>query len=131
MTERQLNRFAFDAHRDTFDLGIARHVIMLAALGLLLLKAGAIIGENAEIMVRKLEIIFRHHPVTLHLGVTGKILVFFQQLRGIAPRAVIDAVALFRAVASTATLRPRPGAIATTIIILAIVDQRPTFPMHR
>lgn len=101
----------------------------LATLRLLLFEPGTIISQHAEIVIRELEIIFRHHAVALHLGIARKILVFFQQLGGIATRPVVDTIALFRAVstASATTLRTRPGAIATTIIILAIVDQRPTF----
>jgi hypothetical protein len=124
MAHRQVDRFTLNAHRHAFDFG--GHILTLGALGLLFFETGAIIGQHAEIMVRKLKIIFRHHPVALHLGVTRKILIFFEQLRRIATRTIVDTIALFRTMASTAAtaLRARSTAITTTIviIILAIVD---------
>ena len=53
-------------------------------LAALLLEAGAVFAEHAEIMVRELEIIFGVDAIALHLRVARQRLVFFEQLGGVA-----------------------------------------------
>ncbi|GGA04305.1 hypothetical protein GCM10019071_38560 [Sphingobium fuliginis] len=91
---------------------------------LLLLLTGAIVGQHAEIMVGKLQIIFRIHPIARHLGIARHILVFFKKLGRIAARAAVDPVAIVTA-APIATVGPAiivvPAAIPATG--LPVVDQ--------
>ena len=97
-------------------------IVLARAVGVRFFKARAAFGEHAEIMVGELEIIFRKHPVARLLRIARERLVLFEQLWGIATRAVIDAIAEFgssvlRALAILAT----PAATATGL--LAIIDQ--------
>jgi hypothetical protein len=101
-----------------FGLGI----VLARAVGVRFFEARATFGEHAEIMVGELEIIFRQHPVARLLRIARERLVLFEQLWGIATRAVVDAIAEFgssvlRALAILAT----PAATATGL--LAIIDQ--------
>ena len=79
-------------------------------------KARTRFGHNPEIMIRKLEIIFGHHPVTSKLGITGKALIFLEKLRGIATRTIVDAVALFAATILWALSTPAATAASLTIV---------------
>ncbi len=82
----------------------------------------ATFGEHAEIMVGELEIIFGEHAVAGLLRVARKRFVFFEQLRGIAARAIVDAVAHFGpSVLLTLAILAAPAATATGL--LTIVDQ--------
>jgi hypothetical protein len=111
------------------------HVELVALLAArLFLDAAALVGENAEIMIRELEIIFGVHPIALALRVACQVLVFLQQLAGIAPRAAVDPVPVVAA-ALTALTRAAPAIAATTAatiitaatataaVLLPIVDQ--------
>lgn len=89
--------------------------------GALLFKTGAAFAQHPEIMIRKLQIIFGHHPITLHLGIAGKALIFLVKLAGIATRPAVQAVATLRRVIG-AVRRARPTAAATAAV-LSIVDQ--------
>ena len=82
-------------------------IVRPLALGFFL--AGLVVGEDAEIMVGELEIVFGLHPVAIVLGVLGKLLVLFEQLRSIAPGTTIDPIgrigpALIAVTASTTTV---------------------------
>ena len=83
-------------------------------LRLLFFLPGAIVGQNAEIMIRELKIIFRVHPVTDHLRVPGHILVFFKKLGRVTAGAIVDTIA---AVAAA----PVVAAIRTTVIVPAAI----------
>jgi hypothetical protein len=105
-----------------FGLGLillALVLIIVALAGTLLLIAGAALGEDAEIMVRILEIGLGQHAVALHLGVAGQSLIFLQKLRRIAALPVVLAVARTRIVAagrSTAATAAAAPAAALTIV---------------
>ena len=74
-------------------------------------------------MVGKLQIIFGVDAVALHLGIARQRLVFFQQLRCVAARTIIDAIAAFGPTPGIATTwRALPTATATAAG-LTIVDQ--------
>ena len=104
-------------------------VIALARTpALLLFLTHAIVSQHAEIMVRKLEIIFHIHPVASHLRIARKVAIFLEQLGGIATCAVIDPVArisVAAVVATTTTAATLARVIpATTATDLTIIDQR-------
>lgn len=95
---------------------------LLVLMRILILEPGAILVEDAEIMVRELEIIFGHDTVALSLGVTREIPIFLMQLGRVAARPVVDPVASIGAIAAGAPhLR---AAAATATAVLPIVDQR-------
>src|SRR5574338_498707 len=93
-------------------------VDVVAAPRPLVLEPRAILTENAEIMVRVLEIIFGLHPVAGELRVARQALVFLEQLGGIAALTVVLAVARL----STEALPPLPTAAATAAA-LSLIDQ--------
>ena len=95
-------------------------IIIVAGPWALLLEAGAILVEDAEIMLRELEKIFGLDAIALHLRVAGERLVFLQELGGIAARAIVLAV-----VARIRALVRRAGsaAAAAPAATLTIVDQ--------
>ncbi len=69
--------------------------------------------QHAEIMVGELEVIFGVHPVAGALGVGGEVLVFLQQLRGVAARTIVDAIAVITRVAAAASRLALSTATAT------------------
>ena len=92
-------------------------------LRLLFFLSGAIVGQNAEIVVRELQKIFRVHPITDHLSVARHILVFFKKLGRVTAGAVVDTIA---AVATTPVAAARTTIIvpaAITATGLPVIDQ--------
>ncbi len=114
---------AFIARVEIVEI-IVEALIAGAEALLLLLLPGAVVGQDAEIMVGKLQIIFRIHPIARHLGVARHIPVFFKKLGRIAARAVVNPVAIV-ATAPIATIGTTtivvPAAIPATG--LPVVDQ--------
>jgi len=97
-------------------------IVLPRAVGVRFLISRPAFGEHAKIMVGELEIIFGENPVAGLLRIARQRLVFFEQLRSIATRPIVDAIAEFgasvlRALAILAT----PAATATGL--LTIVDQ--------
>jgi hypothetical protein len=92
---------------------------------LLLLLTGAVVGEHAEIMIGKLQIIFGIDPVARHLGIARHILVFLKKLGRVAACAVVDAVTVVATApivaVGTSVVIIVPAAIAATG--LPVVDQ--------
>ena len=72
--------------------GPLRLTLALDALRFFLTRA--IVGEDTEIMVGELQIIFRVHPIAGQLRVARHVAVFFQQLGGVAARPTVDPVAI-------------------------------------
>ena len=101
--------------------------VEVAALTLILFDARLVVVEDAEIMIGKLEIIFRIHPIALHLRVASKVPVLLQQLRGIATCATVDAIAVIRTARVSATLRALSTTTATAAD-LPVVYQRVCVP---
>jgi hypothetical protein len=54
--------------------------------------AAAVVGEHAEIMVGKLVVIFGLHTVAVQLCILRQLFIFFEHLRRIAARTIIDAI---------------------------------------
>jgi hypothetical protein len=79
-------------------------------------------GQHAEIMVGELKVIFGEHAVAWLLRVTRKCFIFFEQLRRVSTRTIVDAVAHFGpSVLLTLAILAAPAATATGL--LTIVDQ--------
>jgi hypothetical protein len=93
---------------------------VIVATGALLLEAGAVLVEDPEIMLGELQPIFGLHAVALKLRIAGERLVLLQELRRVAARAGVLAVAdvrrLVRRTRSAATA-------AATAAVLTIVYQ--------
>jgi hypothetical protein len=98
---------------------IAVIVAIVVSLRLLILEARSAVTENAEIMVRELQIIFGLDAISGELGVPRHALVFLEQLRRIAALAVILAIAAGIARHALWAL----STAAATAAALTIVDQ--------
>jgi len=100
--------------------------LITALIAVLLLEARAGLAQHPEIVIGELEIIFGVDPIALHLGVARQILVFLQQLRRIAARAIVDAIAT--TLIGIASLRALSAtAAATTVVVcLTIIHQGDT-----
>jgi hypothetical protein len=114
-------------------IGIAYVLITVITLPIITLAARFLLtrahfGNNAKIMVGKLQIIFGDYPVTLHLRITRECFVFFEHLRCITACSIVDTIALFLP-ASAVSLRALTSP-ATTATGLTIVKQR-HFPHAR
>jgi hypothetical protein len=97
-------------------------IIALAPRLVLVLEPRAAFAEQAEIMVRKLQIIFGLDTVSRKLGVARHALVFLKQLGGIAALTIVLAVARL----STEVPCPALSTTAASAAALSIVDQMPT-----
>jgi hypothetical protein len=90
---------------------------LVVAFRLGFVLTGLVVGDDTEIMVGELQIIFGLHAVAVMLGVLGKLLVLVEQLRGIAASAAVDPVA--RIGAALIAIIPA----SATAVIIAIVVQ--------
>jgi hypothetical protein len=97
-------------------------VLPVATLAALLFETRPRFGDDAEIMIGKLVIIFGHHPVACHLRIARKRLIFLEHLRGIAARTIVDAIALF-GTASAIPLLALSTPTATAAGLLTIIEQ--------
>jgi hypothetical protein len=114
--------FGFAGFRQLVIVVVIRIVVAIAArLRILVLEPRAAFAQNAEIMVRELEILFGLDAVAGELGVARHALIFFEQLGGIAALPVVLAVPRLSA-EILAPLSPT----AATAAALSIVDQMPT-----
>jgi hypothetical protein len=79
----------------------------------ILFKSRPVFRYNAEVMIRKLEIIFGQNPIPLKLRFPGQILIFLKHLRSITAGTIVDPTAIILApiialrstTASTPTVR--------------------------
>jgi len=102
-------------HRLVFGLLLAPTLARLALA--LLVNAYAAVGDHAEIVIGKLEVIFGLNTVPIEVRVLCQLAIFFEHLGRIAPRAAIDPVQLL-----AAALRARiVSATATAVVVPAIV----------
>jgi hypothetical protein len=74
-------------------------------------------------MVGELQIIFGVHPVAGTLCVGSQVFVFFEQLRRVAARAIVDAIAVIARIAAAASGLALSTTTATTAAGLTIVHQ--------
>src|SRR4051794_2227886 len=88
--------------------------------GALLLEARAILAEDAEIVIRILEVIFGLDTVARELGIARHALVFLQQLGSIATLAIVLPVARLSAAEVSSPALPTTAASAAA---LSIIDQ--------
>ncbi|MBB4640629.1 hypothetical protein HNQ99_000922 [Rhizorhapis suberifaciens] len=114
--------FQFAFHTEIFFvIHVEAIVVAIATPILLLFLTSAIVGKDAEIMVGKLQKIFRIHSIALSLSVARQILVLFKQLSSVAAGTAVNAVTLITAPAISLRARIIPTATAAG---LTIIDQR-------
>ena len=97
------------------------------------LLATAEVGENAEIMVGELQMIFGVDAVAIELRIACQFFVFFQHLGGIATRPIVDAVLIIETAAVVLLL---PVAIivvpsTTPIVVVVVVRLAVTVVIHK
>jgi len=106
-----------------------KHLVVAAVLVIefvvartaLILKPRAGLAQNAEIVIRILQVIFCLHAVARELRVARHALVFFEELGGVAALAIVLPVPGL----SAEVLAPR-SPTAAPAAALSIVDQMPT-----
>ena len=100
-------------------------VAELAALTVartLLVTLGAAVGDDAEVMVGELQVVLGLHPVAVERRVVRHLAVLLEQLRGVAARTTVDAVALV-----TAALPAIVPAAAAAVIVAILVQSEIRF----
>ena len=110
---------------DLHLVAVAVEIIVVVAIIVqrlaLVVEPRTVFAEHAEVMIRILQIIFGLDPVASLLGVSRHVLVFLEQLRGIATAALVAAIA-----ASPAAAADTPRLLTSTTApaaVLAIVHQ--------
>jgi hypothetical protein len=116
----------------TLLLGSVHHLVVavlvvhfVVAGAALIFEPRAALAEHAIIVIGILEIIFGLNAIARELRVPRHVLIFLEQLSGIAALAVIGPVARL---SSAGVLAPLPPAAATAATLLSVVDQNPHFP---
>lgn len=85
--------------------------------GALFFLAGPGVGDHAEVVVGKLQVVFSLHAVTVKVRVLCKLAILFEQLGGIAPRTAVDPVELLTTILRAIVVTPPAPAVVTTIVI--------------
>ena len=104
---------------------VVARIVTWAAFALLFLTrflATTEIGKHAEIMVGKLKVIFRVNAITVELCILCQLLVFFQHLRCVAARTVINLVLIVKTTPIVTLLPVVIVVVATapTIVVLLL-----------
>ena len=99
----------------------------IIAFCLLFFLTGTHVGEHAEIMVGKLEIIFGENAVALCLGIAGHILVFFKKLCSVTTRPAINTIGTIPT--TIVILARRIVATATAVALLTFINHRVAIPI--
>ena len=92
---------------------VAVVIAIIAVTRLLLVLPGLEIGLHTEIVIGELQIIFRVHPVVIHLRILRELLVFFQKLSGIAARAIVDPVLMIETTTTAAI-------VLLTVVVIVV-----------
>lgn len=79
--------------------------------------AHAGVGDHAEIVIGKLQVVLGLDAVAIHMGVLRKLAILLEQLGGIAPGAAIDPVELLATILRTVVVTATATAVVTTIVI--------------
>ena len=94
-------------------------VAVVRAVLALLVLARALVGDDAEVVVGELEVVFLGHAVAVQMRVVRHLAILLEQLRRIAARPAVDAILVAPALLAVA---------ATAATIVAIVIQGKTLP---
>lgn len=88
--------------------------------GALVFCADAAIGNHAEVVIGKLQIVFGLHAVTVQVRVRCKFAILLQHLGGIAPCAAVDPVELLPAILGATIIGAPATAVVTTIVVIQL-----------
>ena len=79
------------------------------------------VGDDAEIVIGELEIIFRIHAIAIEMGVLRELAILLQHLRSIAPRPAIDTIGLLATTTTATALRTAIAARTPTVVVVVVV----------
>ena len=106
-------------------------IVTWTAFALLFLTCfltAAEICENAEIMVSKLKVIFRVDAVTVELRILSQFFVFFEHLRCVAARTIINLVLIVKPTAIVILL---PVSVIVTTAATIVILLLPVVGIHQ
>ncbi len=112
---------------------VVARIVTGAAFALLFLTsllAAAEVGEYAEIMVCKLQMIFGIYAVAVELGILRQFLVFLEHLRRVAARTIVDLVLIIKT-ASVVVLLPVVVVVIITTAAPVVVLLLPVVGIHQ
>jgi hypothetical protein len=112
-------RLAFASVGDFVVALVIVGLIVARTALLLVVEPRAVLGQDAEVMIRILQIIFGLYPIAGELRIARHALVFLEQLGGIAALAIVLAVA---GLAAAEILPPLSSATAPAAA-LSLIDQ--------
>jgi hypothetical protein len=103
-------------------IGVRRIVVLAIVIPMApVIPLYATVGNHAEIVIGELQVIFRLHPVAVHLRIMRELLVLLEHLRRIAARPAVNPVGL-------ATLLTVAAASAAAIIATILLVQGISLP---
>lgn len=88
--------------------------------GALIFGADTAVGNHAEVVIGKLQIVFGLHAVTVQVRVRCKFAILLQHLGGIAPCAAVDPVELLPAILGATVIGAPATAVVTTIVVIQL-----------
>lgn len=88
--------------------------------GSLVLGADTAIGNHAEIVIGKLQIVFGLHAVTVQVRVRCQLAILLQHLGCVAPCAAVDTVELLSAILGATIIGAPSTAVVTTIVVIQL-----------
>ena len=97
----------------TFSPAFARAIALIVL-------TDALIGDDAEIMVRELQVIFGLNAITIEVRIMRQLAILLEHLRRITARTAVDPVKLLSAASATRTIvcPSAPAVIVTTIVVI-------------
>lgn len=88
--------------------------------GSLVFGADTAIGNHAEVVIGKLQIVFGLHAVTVQVRVRCQLAILLQHLGGVAPCAAVDTVELLSAILGATIIGAPATAVVTTIVVIQL-----------
>jgi hypothetical protein len=106
ITAREITIIAFTL---AITAAFTRLITLFIALGSRFVLASLVVSDHTKIVIGELQVIFCLNPVTIMLGILGKLLVLVEQLRRVPARTAVDSVervarALITITAATAAI---------------------------
>lgn len=111
---------AFDAEFVTIVFAVLflpAFTVRASLAGTLIFQADPAVGDHAEIVVCKLEIVFGLHAITIEMSVLCELAILLEHLGGIAPCAAVDSVKLLSTTLRATGIAAPATAVVTTIVI--------------
>ena len=99
-------------------LGLEVAIVAPAATTAGIVLPRLVVGDDAEIVVRELQVVLGLHPVAVMGGVLCQLLVLVEHLRGIAARPAVDPVELGAIAALITVTAPTTTVIPVIIVVI-------------